>query len=261
MCCYREARDRYLLLVRTLLAIDGLALRAHHVGRLKRTLLLQCSAGQLLTLGVLGGESQVYTGYQVVETNVQSRLHGLLSLGAIALDGGRECAEAVQLHRLTLDNHLLQTAHDVLQHEHCHRIIYQLAMLTQVLGETLQVERILRVGLCVILAVSITSLAIIRLNLSLTIIGLVLTLLTQSPFDLAGPIAQSPILFVCGCKGGARRAQSNFYRIAEPQPTLAVHSSELHCKIKKFKPLFQILILDFAENRQKRPILTFYSDF
>ena len=96
----------------------------------------------------------MYTSNQVVDTHVQRTLHGVNHLLAIRLDGGGERTESVQLHRLTLCDHLLQTAHDVLQHQDCHRVVHQLAMLRNVLGETLQVKRLLRVSLCIVLAIS-----------------------------------------------------------------------------------------------------------
>ena len=88
MCCHSERADGDFLLVRLLLAIDGLALRAHHVSRLKRTLLLQHAAGQLIALGVLRDESQVHTRNQVVDTHVQRSLHGVNHLLTVSLQGG-----------------------------------------------------------------------------------------------------------------------------------------------------------------------------
>ena len=154
MGCHCEAGDRNLLLIRALLAVDGLLLRLDHVGGLKGTLVLQRTRGQLLALRVLGGKAQVYTRNQILDAHIERLLHGVLRLLAIALDAGRERSEAVELHGLTLRHHLLQTADDVLQHEHRHGVIHELAMLSQVTGETLQVQRLLGVSLGIILAVT-----------------------------------------------------------------------------------------------------------
>ena len=83
---HSPAGKRDLLLVRHLLAIDGLLLRLTDVDPLERTLLLQRTAGQLLTLRVLGDESQVYASDQILETGIERRLDGALSSLAITLD-------------------------------------------------------------------------------------------------------------------------------------------------------------------------------
>ena len=82
----RIGGDGNLLLILYLLAVNGLLLRADHVGTLEGALLLQGSAGQRITLGVLRGKTQMHTGNQVVETYVETSLYRVHHLGAIALD-------------------------------------------------------------------------------------------------------------------------------------------------------------------------------
>ena len=150
----RIGGDRDLLLILYLLAVNGLLFRADHVGALEGAFLFQGSAGQSITLRVFWGKTQMHTSNQVVETYVETSLYRVYHLGAIALDNWGERSKAIQLHGLALNGHLLQTSHDVLQHQYCHRVVYELAVLTQVLGETLQVQRLLGIGLGVVLAVS-----------------------------------------------------------------------------------------------------------
>ena len=98
-------------------------------------LALQRTAGELLTLGVLRTETQVDTLNDHIGSQTDSRLH---VVGALALDGGTEGPQAVELHRLVLQDEFLQTAHDVLEHQHEYIIAGQLAVLGEVLGETLE---------------------------------------------------------------------------------------------------------------------------
>ena len=83
---YGVRADGNLLLVRLHLSIDGLLLGLDHVGCLERTLVLQRTAGQSLTLRVLGDESQVHTGDQVLDAQIQSCFDGARCHLTITLD-------------------------------------------------------------------------------------------------------------------------------------------------------------------------------
>ena len=84
--------DCDLLEVDLLLAIDGLLLADEDILEFEGALALQRTAGELLTLGVLGTETQVDTFDNHVGPQADGRLD---VVGALALDGGTEGAQAV----------------------------------------------------------------------------------------------------------------------------------------------------------------------
>ena len=118
--------DGDLLEVDLLLALDGLLLTDEHILELEGALALQRAAGELLTLGVLGTETQVDTLDDHIGTQADGGLH---VVGALALDGGTEGTQTVELHRLALQDEFLQTTHDVLEHQHEHVVGGELAVL------------------------------------------------------------------------------------------------------------------------------------
>ena len=127
--------DCDLLEIDLLLAIDGLLLTDEDVLELEGTLVLQRTAGELLTLGVLRTETQV----DALDDHIGPQADGGLDIiGAFALDGGTEGAQAVELHRLALEDELLHTADDVLEHQHEHVVGGELAVLGEVLGKALE---------------------------------------------------------------------------------------------------------------------------
>ena len=127
--------DSDLLEVDLLLAIDGLLLTDEDVLKLEDAGFLQGTTGELLTLSVLRAETQVDT----LDNHVGSLADSQLDLvGALALDGGAEGAQAVELHRLTLKDEFLHTAHNVLEYQHEHVVGGELAVLREVLGEALE---------------------------------------------------------------------------------------------------------------------------
>ena len=143
--------DRRLLLVALHLAGDRLLDRLHDIAPLEDAVLLQRLRRQLLTLRVLGLEVQV----DAVDHRGGTAGDGLGDVGLaelLTVDGGREGAKAVELHRLALGDELLHTVDHLLDHQLAHLLGGDLAVLGHVTAEALQVDGFLPLDLGEILA-------------------------------------------------------------------------------------------------------------
>ena len=124
-------------------------LRLHQVVHLEDALLHQLARRQLLALRVLGTETHVNADDVLLRRVALDRRRAC----QLVLDRRVERPQTVQLHRLTLRDHLRHTLHHLLKHQHHHLVVRQLAVARHVGTEALQRQRLLRLGLAEVLAV------------------------------------------------------------------------------------------------------------
>ena len=70
------------------------------------------------------------------------------------IDTRTERTESVELHRLPLRQQFLHAVHHLSEHQHAHLVVCDLAVCRHVGGKALQVQRLLRIALGKVLAVS-----------------------------------------------------------------------------------------------------------
>ena len=93
-CGCRQVRDRRLLLHALLLAVDGANLALHDVAELEHTLILECPAGELLTLRVLRREVDLDAVDHRIGTGLHSLRQAVLAL-LLTIDTRAESSNAI----------------------------------------------------------------------------------------------------------------------------------------------------------------------
>ena len=149
-----------LLLEALLLATDGALLALHEVAEGEDAVLLERAARQLLALRVLRDEVDVDAVDHRLGTTGHSGCEVRLAQ-LLAVHCGRERPESVELHGLTLRQQFLHAVHHLTEHQHAHLVVRDLAVTGHVGGKALQVQRLLRIALSKVLAVSGTVIVLV----------------------------------------------------------------------------------------------------